>query len=44
MVITVLLGAVIKMIKGAGKKKILPLHRTVVVFVLVMGILHLVMH
>jgi len=44
MVITVLLGAVIKMIKGAGKKKILPLHRTVVAFVLVMGILHLVMH
>ena len=44
MVITVLFGVVIKLVKGEGKKKILPVHRTVVAFVLVMGILHLVMH
>jgi len=44
MVITVILGAMIKAVKGSGRKYILILHRTVVVFVLIMGILHLLIH
>ena len=44
MVVTVSFGAAIKLIRGTVKKKLLVAHRCVVVFVLVMGILHLLVH
>lgn len=44
MVLTVLLGIVIKTVKGTKKKSVMKVHRLVVTFVLLLIIIHLIVH